>query len=286
MKKWISLLCAAALLLGILSLSGCGKGTENAGTAPKRQAGNDFIVGFDAGFPPYGFIDDNGNYVGFDLDLAKEVCRRRGWHFVAQPIDWDSKDMELSSGTIDCIWNGFTVNGREGKYTFSDPYADNTQAIVVRGNSDIHTLKDLAGKLVAVQTESSAESALVHERKDLADTFSGLDVENDYNTCFLNLDSGAVDAIAMDIGVADYQIMTRRANQRKKRFHRRNPTYRILKQSLASEQYAVAFKLGNTKLRDEVQETLDEMMADGTFQKIAKKWRLSNMVIIKGENSA
>ena len=90
----------------------------------------------------------------------------------------------------------------------------------------------------------------------------------------------------MDIGVADYQIMTRRANQRKKRFHRRNPTYRILKQSLASEQYAVAFKLGNTKLRDEVQETLDEMMADGTFQKIAKKWRLSNMVIIKGENRA
>lgn len=287
MKRIFSMLLVLLLLTGILAMSGCGRQEEPAETEKAGDnSANTFIVGFDAGFPPYGFMDDSGHYVGFDLDLAREVCRRRHWTFVAQPIDWDSKDMELTSGTIDCIWNGFTINGREGKYTFSDPYADNTQSVVVRGDSDIHSLKDLKGKLVAVQTESSAESALVHERKDLAATFSGLDVENDYNTCFLNLDSGAVDAIAMDIGVADYQIATRRANARKKRHFRKHPTYRILKESLASEQYAVAFKRGNTALRDQVQETLDEMMADGTFLKIAKKWKLDNMVIIKGETDS
>lgn len=288
MKRLTAVLCLLTVLAGILSLAGCGKKTasgEGGGTAQETRE-NEFVVGFDAGFPPYGYIDDNGDYVGFDLDLAQEVCRRRGWTYVAQPIDWDSKDMELKSGTIDCIWNGFTVNGREGKYTFSEPYADNAQVFVVRGNSDIHSLKDLAGKLVAVQTESSAESALVHEQKKLADTFAGMDVEDDYNSCFLNLDCGAVDAIAMDVGVADYQIQTRRANAKRKRVFRKNPTYRILSQTLASEKYAVAFKLGNTKLRDEVQETLDEMMADGTFLKIAKKWNLDNMVILKGAKSS
>lgn len=282
MKRLTAVLCLIAVLAGILSLSSCGKQKQETSSTAERSRGTEFVVGFDAGFPPYGYIDDNGKYVGFDLDLAKEVCRRRGWTFVAQPIDWDSKDMELKSGTIDCIWNGFTINGREGKYTFSDPYADNKQVVVVRGTSKIHSLKDLAGKLVAVQTESSAESALVHEKKALADTFSGMDVEDDYNSCFLNLDSGAVDAIAMDVGVADYQIQTRRANAKKRHVFRKNPTYRILPQSLASEKYAVAFKLGNTKLRDKVQETLDEMMADGTFQKIARKWNLENMIIVKG----
>lgn len=288
MKRLTAVLCMIAVLVGILLLPGCGKkqGADAAESKDTHTTGNEFVVGFDAGFPPYGYIDDNGTYVGFDLDLAKEVCRRRGWTFVPQPIDWDSKDMELKSGTIDCIWSGFTVNGREGKYTFSDPYVDNKQAIVVRGTSDIHSLKDLSGKLVAVQTESSAESALLHERKKLTDTFSGLDVEDDYNSCFLNLDCGAVDAIAMDVGVADYQIQTRRANARRRKVFRKNPTYRILKQSLASEKYAVAFKLGNTKLRDQVQETLDEMMADGTFRKIAKKWNLENMIIVKGETKS
>lgn len=85
----------------------------------------DFIVGFDAEFPPYGYMDEDGQYVGFDLDLAKEVCDRNGWNYVARPIAWDSKDSELASGSISCIWNGFTMNGRESKYTWSTPYVDN-----------------------------------------------------------------------------------------------------------------------------------------------------------------
>ena len=112
---------------------------------------NTFIVGFDAEFPPYGYKDDSGNYVGFDLDLAKEVCERNNWTFKAQPIDWDAKDAELDSGSIDCIWNGFTINGRENDYTWSEPYIDNKQVIVVKSDSGIKSLDDLAGKTVETQ---------------------------------------------------------------------------------------------------------------------------------------
>ncbi|MBQ4362676.1 MAG: transporter substrate-binding domain-containing protein, partial [Oscillospiraceae bacterium] len=122
-----------------------------------------FTVGFDSEFPPYGYKDESGEYVGFDLDLAQEVCSRRGWTLVKQPIDWDSKDMELSTGAIDCIWNGFTIDGREDDYTWSVPYIDNSQVIVVKSDSGITDASGLAGKVVAVQTDSSALAALTGE---------------------------------------------------------------------------------------------------------------------------
>ena len=107
-----------------------------------------FVVGCDAEFPPYGYKDEAGEYVGFDLDLAQEVCNRRNWKLVKQPIEWNSKDMELNSGTIDCIWNGFTINGRENDYTWSLPYVDNSQVVVVKKDSNINSLDDLKGKNV------------------------------------------------------------------------------------------------------------------------------------------
>ena len=121
------------------------------------------IVGFDAEFPPYGYKDDNGEYVGFDLDLAQEVCNRNGWTLKKQPIEWNSKDMELNSGSIDCIWNGFTMNGREDSYTWSTPYIDNSQVVIVNKNSGIAKLEDLNGKIVAVQADSSALATLSGE---------------------------------------------------------------------------------------------------------------------------
>ena len=120
---------------------------------------NTFTVGFDAEFPPYGYKDENGEYVGFDLELAQEVCNRNSWQLIKQPIDWDSKDMELDSGAIDCIWNGFTINGRENDYTWSVPYVDNSQVVVVKSDSDIKALSDLSGKIVVVQADSSALAA-------------------------------------------------------------------------------------------------------------------------------
>ena len=125
----------AVLLLAMLSVI---VGMFTACSNKKSDDGRTtFTVGFDAEFPPYGYKDDSGEYVGFDLDLAQEVCERNGWNLVKQPIDWDSKDMELSSGSIDCIWNGFTLNGREREYTWSKAYIDNSQVVIVKSGSGI-----------------------------------------------------------------------------------------------------------------------------------------------------
>ena len=248
MKK--RLLAIGGLLMSVAMLAGCG-----------QDAGKTFTVGFDAEFPPYGYKDESGEYVGFDLDLAAEVCERKGWELVKQPIDWDSKDMELSAGTIDCIWNGFTMNGREEQYTFSVPYVDNSQVFVVAEDSGIATKADLAGKVVGVQKESSALAALEEEENaDLMNSFASLNQYADYNTAFMDLEAGAIDALAMDIGVANYNI-----NQRESGFV-------VLEDQLASEQYAIGFLLGNTELKDEVEKTLLEMVDDGTFMEIAEKY--------------
>ena len=135
--------------------------SENASTfdvenaSAEFKARKNFIVGFDAEYPPYGYMGEKGEYVGFDLDLAEEVCKIYGWTLKKQPIDWNSKDAELSSGSIDAIWNGFTMTGRETAYTWSIPYIDNSQVVVVRSDSGIAVPADLSGKVVAVQVCAS-----------------------------------------------------------------------------------------------------------------------------------
>ena len=226
-------------------------------------------VGFDAQYPPFGYKDDNGEYVGFDLDLAQEVCDNLGWELVKKPINWDSKDMELNSGSIDCIWNGFTMNGREDDYTFSVPYVDNSQVIVVAEDSGIEQLSDLAGKTVGVQAASAALDLLQSEeeggQKELADTFGALNEFADYNTAFTELQAGALDALAIDVGVAKYQLNSR------------GEGFKILDETLNTEQYAIGFKKGNTELKDQVQKTLDEMVKDGTFTTIVNNYTDYNL---------
>lgn len=274
-----AVLMAAAM---VFTMAGCGsskdadtsakKETKTEDSKDKENSDKQFIVGFDAEYPPYGYKDDNGEYVGFDLDLAQEVCARNGWELVKQPIDWDSKDMELNSGSIDCIWNGFTMTGREDDYTWSKPYVDNSIVVVVKEGSGIEKKEDLAGKVVVVQADSSGLAALTDEEDNeenlkLAASFSDLQQVADYNTAFMNLEAGAVDAIVVDIGVADYQLESRTG-------------FAMLDDKIRTEQYAVGFKLGNEELRDQVQSTLDEMVKDGTFDDVAKKWDLSDMVCL------
>lgn len=272
MKKRVTLLLALMSTSAMLA-AGCGGGSESTGAEEtggdtskeetasfeEKQEGDTFTVGFDQNFPPMGFVGDDGEYTGFDLDLAKEVCERQGWEFVPQPIAWETKDATLNSGEIDCIWNGFTMNGREDEYTWSDPYLDNQQVFVVRSDSGIESEEDLAGKIVDVQTESSAQAAL-DDNPELADTFGTLQVIPDYDTGFMELESGAVDAVAMDIVVASYQIESRGAD------------FTILDESIASEEYGIGFAKGNEALRDTVQATLEEMAADGTMAEISEKW--------------
>jgi len=257
MKKIITLMLALCMALSIVA---CGS---------KESSRTTFTVGFDAEFPPYGYMDDNGEYVGFDLSLAEEVCKRKGWELVKRPIDWDSKDMELSSGTIDCIWNGFTINGREDAYTWTVPYVDNSQVFVVTKDSGIKAPADLAGKNVGVQRDSSALAALNEDAVDLKDSFASLIEYADYNTAFLDFAGGAIEAVAMDIGVANYQIESR------------DGEFVILDEKLATEQYGVGFLKGNDELKNEVEATLMEMVKDGTFAKIAEEWGLSDAVCLK-----
>lgn len=269
-KRWIAVMMAA-LMLGLTACSSTpaetAEGTKEAATeeAPTEAGGEEerttLIVGFDAEFPPYGYVDENGEFAGFDLDLAQEVCNRRGWELVKQPIDWAAKDMELSSGTIDCIWNGFTINGREDDYTWSIPYVNNKQVIVVTTDSGITDFAGLEGKTMGVQQDSSALSALEEEANaELAASFAATEQYADYNTAFMDLEAGAIDALAVDIGVASYQLASR------------GDGFVILEQELASEQYGIGFLLGNDSLKNAVEETLLEMVADGTFDEIVEKY--------------
>lgn len=285
MKKRLVLLLVTAMAATTV-LAGCGSkdsGSSDNGKKSSKEAKveNDddtLIVGFDASFPPYGYKDDSGEYVGFDLDLAQEVCDRNNWKLVKQPIDWDSKDAELNSGTIDCIWNGFTMNGREDDYTFSAPYVDNSQVIVVADDSGIEKLTDLAGKTVGVQAASAALDLLQSEeeggQKELADTFGALNEFADYNTAFTELQAGALDALAIDVGVAKYQL-----NSRGKGF-------KILDETLNTEQYAIGFKKGNTELCDIVNADLQKLADDGTVAELAEKYEIADMVTLKASDDA
>lgn len=273
-KRFVSAALAAVMAL---SMTACGSSNSAAETtaadteAAESQAeettaeeakttdGGTLIVGFDQDFPPMGFVGDDGEYTGFDLELAQEVAKRLGLEYKAQPIAWDSKDMELESGNIDCIWNGFTMTGREDDYTWTEPYMANQQVFVVANDSDINSQADLAGKIVEVQADSCAEAAL-KEAPELTATFKELLTTADYNTAFMDLEQGAVDAIAMDVIVAGYQIQ------------QRNADFKILDDSLSEEEYGVGFKKGNTELRDKVQSTLEEMAEDGTLQEVSEKW--------------
>ncbi|MBS5372065.1 MULTISPECIES: amino acid ABC transporter substrate-binding protein [Clostridiaceae] len=274
-KRLLSAVMASAMVLSLAACGGAKTETTAAETTAEKKeetttagttaaetaeaAGGTLIVGFDQDFPPMGFVGDNGEYTGFDLDLAKEVASRLGLEYKAQPIAWDSKDMELESGNIDCIWNGFTITGREDDYTWTTPYMANKQVFVVANDSDIKSQADLAGKVVEVQADSSAEAAL-KENQDLANTFGQLLTTPDYNTAFMDLEQGAVDAVAMDVIVAGYQIK------------QRNADFKILDDSLSEEEYGIGFKKGNTELRDKVQGALEEMAADGTLAKISDEW--------------
>ena len=254
MKKVLAGALCAAVAFSAFGMISFADETEKGATGLANDG--KLVVGFDAEYPPYGYMDDNGDYTGFDLELAAAVCRLEGWEMVPTPIDWDAKDMELESGNIDCIWNGFTMNGREDSYTFSD-----SQVIVTSEDAGIASLEDLAGKTVGVQADSAALALLEEggDQEELGATVGDLQQFGDYNTAFAELQAGSLDAVAIDIGVANYQIAGREG-------------YLILDEYLNSEQYAVGFKKGNEQLCNTINKDLAELLASGTFDKIAARY--------------
>lgn len=264
-----ALACTAALgLIGCGNSGSSDKGAASTSTADTSASSasdqsdqiSALTVGFDQAYPPYGFVGDNGNFTGFDLDLAAEVCKRNNWEVKYEAIDWDAKDTLLNSGAITCIWNGFTMEGREDDYTFSDPYMLNGQVVVVKKDSGISSLADLAGKTVITQTDSAAQEVLEGDKADVAATFASLETIGDYNTAFMQLESGAVDAVACDLSIAQYQIA---ANPDK---------YLQLDEALSTEHYAVGFKKGSNALAKKVTDTLKAMDADGFVKTLCDKY--------------
>lgn len=276
-----SLLFAAPTVLG---LAACSNGSQNnANTTEEKTPASDdatsaydvetteiegfdgtLIVGFDEEFPPYGYVDDDGEYAGFDLDLAEAVCIANGWEYEPTPISWDAKDALLGSGQITCIWNGFTIEGREDDYTFTDPYMENRQVIVVAKGSNIATLADLAGKRVVTQADSAALELLSSggDQAELGATFASLDTIGEYNTAFMMLEQGSYDAIAVDYPVAAFNIAGK------------EDVFVIMDEALNSEHYGVGFSKTDTgkALAEAVQKTLQDFDKAGTIELFCEQY--------------
>ena len=250
------------LLVVAIAVSGCGKKSSKEDTSltdiiEKKQ----LILGLDASFPPMGYKDDSDNIVGFDIDLAKEVCDRMGIELKLQPINWDNKEMELNDAkSIDCIWNGMSYSDERNKtMTLSKSYMTNRQVVVVLANSDYKTLADLSGKTLALQSGSTASEAV-----DANDEFKKslkeiIKIENNVQA-MMDLEIGGSDAVAMDEVVARYYM------------GKNEGKFKVLDESLSDEQYVIGFRKGDESLRDEVEKYLKEMKEDGTLAAISEQW--------------
>lgn len=257
MKKIGLALLAALSLTMIVS---CKKTQKADNSLLELKERGVFVLGLDDSFPPMGYRDDDSNIIGYDIDLAKEVSKRLGVEFKAQPIDWDAKEMELSTGKIDCIWNGFTMTkDREEALSFTKPYLNNEQVLVVRKDSGIKTLADAAGKVIGLQSGSSAQEA-VDGNAAFKNSLKDIVYFKENVTALNDLEIGGVDGVVMDSVVASFDIALG------------NKPLELVPEILSKEAYGVAFRKEDVKLRDEVQKILEEMAKDGTVESISDKW--------------
>ena len=259
MKKLMTLIAAALLALGLIALAGCGS------SAHKK-----LVVGFDAQYPPYSFIDTAGEfgtpgaYVGFDLELAQAVCEKAGWEFEALPIDWNAKDQLLASGAITCIWDGFTYEGREDQYVWSDRYMVNAQIVVVKADSGYTSLTDLAGKVVLTQKGVTGYDIITGQYAAANATFTGgsVGVVDSFAAAFERLEAGTCDAVVCDLSYFVYQDLVKTgmfAN--------------IV--TLSEEHYAVGFSKDNPDAKQMVADlnrALRQLDSDGVVRDLCFKY--------------
>ncbi len=219
-----------------------------------------FIMGLDDSFPPMGFRDDKGELVGFDIDMARGIAEHMGIKVELLPIDWSAKELELEAGNIDVIWNGYTITEeRKEKVLMSAPYMKNMQVILVKNDSPITTLADLEGKTVAVQEGSSAQG-VIQEDAGLSASIGEVVAFKDYVTALMDVDSGQVDALGVDLVVADYYMA------------KKPDKYRILDETIAPEEYGIGFRKGEQAFHDAVMAAFEEMKKDGSAAEISNRW--------------
>lgn len=272
MKKLSAI--ALALVMGFSTLlGGCSSSdsssSSNDDSLQYVMDKGKLIVGLDDSFPPMGYRDKDNKIVGFDVDLAKETCKRMGIKAKFQPVSWESKEQELSSKNIDCIWNGFGITPeREKVLTFTEPYMSNPQIFVVLADSGIKTEADLKGKVVAAQSGSTAY-ATIDKDTNLKDSFKEFIGVEDNVKALMDLEVGGSDAVAMDTVVARY-YMTKDPGK-----------YSIIEDTtILDEEMGVGFRKGDNALCKKVEDTLKEMQKDGTLAKISKEWFGEDLTII------
>ncbi|MBQ8263932.1 MAG: transporter substrate-binding domain-containing protein [Oscillospiraceae bacterium] len=263
MKKIIAI---ALVLVLMLSLCACG------GKDPAEDA-KTFIMGIDPEYPPFSYIDDDGNYSGFDVEICRAACEKLGWNFEVFGVNWDEKLVQLDAKECDCIWSGMTIldSMKEAGYVLSAPYYDSTQVLLVKEDSGYASSADLAGKVVAVQLGTSGESLLNGDLADLAATFENVITCDSFLKCFTELDGGAVDAVFVDLPVATS-------------YAEANEGFTIINENLGAEQYGIAFRSGDAELCEAIEGAVAELVADGTYAKIAENYPdIVNNLIFLGE---
>lgn len=228
-----------------------------------KMANNEdnFVVACDD-YPPFAYKSVNGTYTGFDIDAAQEVCDRNNWTLVVRQIDWFEHDEVLNNGSADCLWAGFSIDGRENDYAWTDPYFNNREVFIVSSQSNITSVDDLNNTRLEVQGDTLAEYALKNQNKTFLDSFKSFKEVDSSDHLFMDLKLNQTDAVIADEGTAMYYIQQKFIKSQ----------FKILNQSFSENRYAVAFKKGNTDLKNQVQQTLDEMYRDGTMDKIAGKY--------------
>lgn len=265
MKKRLVSLVLISLLIS--SMFAMGK-KDNSNSLEKIKAKGVFVLGLDDSFPPLGYRNKQNEIVGYDIDIATEVCKRLDVTLKCQPIDWNAKEQELNTGTIDCIWNGFTITDeRLNAMSFSTPYLDNQQVVIVNADSNYKTLADLKGKVVGLQGGSSAADAL-NDAVEFKNSLKEVVEFKENLTALMDLETKGVDAVIMDAVVGNYNIKTS------------GKPFVVLNEALASEKYGIGFRKTDVELRDAVQSILEEMVKDGTMESIDQKWFGTSMSVI------
>ena len=263
MKNLRKTLCLLlAVLMTVSLLAGCGSKKAD-GDTDKNADKKTLVVGIDAEYPPFSYLGNDGNYTGFDIEIAQAACDQLGWEMKVFPVNWEQKLVQLDAKECDCIWSGMTIldSMKEAGYTLSAPYYDNTQVIMVKEGSDIKSSADLAGKVVAVQLGTSGDS-LLGEKGDLASltaTFKDLVRCDSFLKCFTELGGGAVDAVIVDKPVATS-------------YADKNAGFTVLSEELGAEQYGIAFRAADKELCASIEGAVKTLVDNGTYAKIAEKY--------------
>lgn len=265
MKKFKKILLTLIALVGfIVTTTQSVQAAEVIDGETNPEGSETFVVGLDDTFAPMGFRNDEGELVGFDIDLSAEVAERLDYHFVYQPIDWSTKEQELNGGNIDMIWNGYGITSeREEQVLFSDVYIEDTQIIVTPADTEpLENLEDLIGKTVTTQSSSTALQIIEDDWPDeVSNGFEDLVLYPNYNNSFLDLDAGRVDAVVVG-GVYGNYVVNQRGEE----------NYNVFLDESAVEPMAVGFRQDDTEMAEEINATLQEMRDDGTFDEIYTEW--------------